>query len=269
MRWMPGSPRAPLVGRHVAVGPRFDLGRESGVDLLRAIADACAIGTRAITSATAHAPDVGRMFGALICHPRGPGHPPGATTFNGTPVSEVGVDLGRLLRNMRGASGSMYCMREATAGVGDLVVKFYDLLWNRWDDSAVETFSPSSSGFRGSQGQGDGGSGRLERLPGTRSALLRPDFRPTRSWSWWSTRNARPRGWRTAGLTRVHLGHTADRATFQPRGAAFFRAEGGFRAAGSRRPRRARSATAGAVGTDACTGPRVVRAPDTMKRTPL
>ena len=44
-------------------------------------------------------------------------------------------------------------MREATAGVGDLVVKFYDLLWNRWDDSAVETVLAEQFRFRGSQGQ--------------------------------------------------------------------------------------------------------------------
>lgn len=39
------------------------------------------------------------------------------------------------------------------AGVGDLVVSFYDRLWNAWDDGAVEAVLADRFRFRGSLGR--------------------------------------------------------------------------------------------------------------------
>jgi len=41
----------------------------------------------------------------------------------------------------------------SVAGVGELVERFYDWLWNAWDDNAVESTLAENLAFRGSLGQ--------------------------------------------------------------------------------------------------------------------
>lgn len=47
----------------------------------------------------------------------------------------------------------LFLMSEVPVGVGDLVVRFYDRLWNAWDDTAVQTVLAEQFRFRGSLGQ--------------------------------------------------------------------------------------------------------------------
>ena len=122
---------------------------------------------------------------------------------------------------------SMYCMREATAGVGDLVVKFYDLLWNRWDDSAVETVLAEQFRFRGSQGQEtvgrDGWRGYRDQI---RAAS--PDFHNEIVELVVNAQRAAARLAYSGTHAGALLGHSPTGRRFSYAGAAFFRAEGGF-----------------------------------------
>jgi steroid delta-isomerase-like uncharacterized protein len=117
-------------------------------------------------------------------------------------------------------------MSESFRRAGDLVVRFYDQLWNSWDDQAVESVLAEQFRFRGSLGQHTvGRDGWRQYRDGIRAAA--PDFHNEVVELVADGDRAAARLLYSGTHTGDLLGHPPTGRRFRYAGAAFFRAEDG------------------------------------------
>ncbi|CAN5625398.1 hypothetical protein BH24ACT13_BH24ACT13_03240 [soil metagenome] len=113
------------------------------------------------------------------------------------------------------------------ARIGSLVQRFYDQLWNRWDDSAVDQVLAPGFSFRGSLGRETSGREGWRRYrdqvrqgaPDFHNEVVDMVVQRTRA-----AARLRYTGMHTGPL----LGISATSRAFSYEGAAFFTAEAGF-----------------------------------------